>query len=73
MATKIYNWRGFNYKIADEDLSRYPGAVPVESKPKKEAKQPEPPKEAPKAETKAKSEPKNKARTSTKNKSKKKE
>lgn len=43
---KEYIWRGYTYRIADEDLPRYPGAVPVE-------------KEEPK---KAKAEPKNKAR-----------
>jgi len=29
MALKEYLWRGNTYQIADEDLSRYPGAVPV--------------------------------------------
>lgn len=70
MATKKYTWRGFTYKIADEDLSRYPGAVLVDEKPKKEYKKPEDPIEEPKVETKAKSEPKNKARNTAKNKSK---
>lgn len=30
MANKEYKWHGFTYRIADEDLERYPGAVPVE-------------------------------------------
>ena len=51
---KKYIWRGVTYQIAEEDLYKYPGAVPV---------QPEKPK-APekKAEPKAKKAPKNKSR-----------
>lgn len=45
---KIYEWRGFQYQIADEDLKFYPGAVEVKEK-KVET------------ETKAKEAPKNKA------------
>lgn len=29
MALKEYLWRGTTWQIADEDLDRYPGAVPV--------------------------------------------
>ena len=29
MALKEYLWRGHTYQIADEDLPRYPGAIPV--------------------------------------------
>lgn len=29
MALKEYIWRGTTWQIADEDLPRYPGAVPV--------------------------------------------
>lgn len=51
---KKYIWRGTTYQIAEEDLYKYPGAVPVH---------PETPK-APekKAEPKAKKAPKNKSR-----------
>lgn len=51
MAMKNYEWRGFVYQIADEDLEKYPGAVPVEEK-----------KEDPKPETKEKKAPLNKSR-----------
>ena len=34
---KEYIWGNHTYQIADEDLSRYPGAVPVESVRVKEA------------------------------------
>lgn len=37
MAMKIYKWHGNTYQIADEDLDRYPGAVPVEPKKEKKA------------------------------------
>ena len=30
MALREYLWHGRTYQIADEDLPRYPGAVPVE-------------------------------------------
>lgn len=34
MAMKEYRWRGSTYKIADEDLKRYPGAeLVVKAKP----------------------------------------
>ena len=52
MAMKNYEWRGFTYQIADEDLEKYPGAVPVEEKKK----------EDPKPETKEKKAPLNKSR-----------
>ena len=38
MALKEYYWRGSTWQIADEDLGRYPGAVPVGQKPKETAK-----------------------------------
>ncbi len=50
---KKYIWRGVTYQIADEDLWKYPGAVPVHP-------------EAPKA---AEEEPKSKKKTPAKNKS----
>lgn len=34
MALKEYRWRGSTWQIADEDLHRFPGAVPVNEKPK---------------------------------------
>ena len=34
---KEYIWGNHTYQIADEDLSRYPGAVPIESVRAKEA------------------------------------
>ena len=68
MAMKKYLWRGYTYKIADEDLPKYPGAVPVEA-PKPKAK-PEPKAKAEEPKTKAKEAPKNKKRTDVKNKSK---
>lgn len=37
MANKEYIWRGYTYRIAEEDLGMYPGAVPVE-KPAEKAK-----------------------------------
>ena len=27
---KEYRWRGYTWQIAEEDLDKYPGAVPVE-------------------------------------------
>ena len=51
---KKYRWNGYTYKIADEDLHKYPGAIPVEAK------------KAP--ETKAAAEPKNKAAAAPKTK-----
>ena len=50
---KNYIWRGRTYQIAEEDLFRYPGAVPVHP-------------ETPKA---AEEEPKSKKKTPAKNKS----
>ena len=51
---KKYIWRGVTYQIAEEDLRKYPGAVPVEpEKPKATEKE---------AEPKAKKAPKNKSR-----------
>ena len=50
---KKYIWRGATYQIADEDLWKYPGAVPVHP-------------EVPKA---AEEEPKSKKKTPAKNKS----
>ena len=50
---KKYKWRGVTYQIADEDLWKYPGAVPVHP-------------EVPKA---AEEEPKSKKKTPAKNKS----
>lgn len=50
---KTYEWRGFRYQIADEDLIFYPGAVEV--KPEKPAE-------------KAKETPKNKSGEAKKNK-----
>ena len=38
MALKEYMWRGHTYQIADEDLCRYPGAVP--KPPKREPRAP---------------------------------
>ena len=38
MALKEYYWRGSTWQIADEDLGRFPGAVPVDAKPKETAK-----------------------------------
>lgn len=38
MALKEYYWRGTTWQIADEDLHRFPGAVPVDAKPKDNAK-----------------------------------
>ena len=35
---KIYRWRGHTYQIAEEDLDKYPGAVPVEKEKKKTTK-----------------------------------
>ncbi len=32
MALKEYEWNGRVYQIADEDVPKYPGAVPVEKK-----------------------------------------
>ena len=29
MALKEYLWRGHTYQIADEDVARYPGALPI--------------------------------------------
>lgn len=29
MALREYRWRGYTWQIADEDLDKYPGAVPV--------------------------------------------
>ena len=49
---KKYIWRGVTYQIADEDLWKYPGAVPVHP-------------EAPKA---AEEKPKSKKKTPAKNK-----
>lgn len=31
MALKNYYWRGFTWQIAEEDLDKYPGAVPVDA------------------------------------------
>ena len=59
MALKKYRWRGFTYKIADEDLDKYPGAVPVEAPAKAPVSVPE---------VKAKAEPKNKKKEAPKNK-----
>lgn len=59
MAMKKYRWRGYTYKIADEDLAMYPGAIPVEEK------------ATVMPETKVKEEPKNKKRKPAKNKSQK--
>lgn len=33
MALKIYKWRGYTWQIADEDLDKYPDAVPVDKAP----------------------------------------
>ena len=38
MALKEYRWRGSTWQIADEDLPRYPGAVPVNQEPKDNTK-----------------------------------
>ena len=38
MALKEYYWRGSTWQIADEDLRSFPGAVPVDNKPKETAK-----------------------------------
>ena len=38
MALKEYYWRGSTWQIDDEDLPRFPGAVPVDQKPKETAK-----------------------------------
>lgn len=38
MALKEYYWRGTTWQIDDKDLARYPGAVPVDKKPKETAK-----------------------------------
>lgn len=46
---RIYKWRGNTYKIADEDLPKYPGAVLVGAKPEPNNKA----KEAPKNKSKA--------------------
>lgn len=87
MALKKYRWNGYTYKIADEDLNMYPGAVPVEdakkAEPKKKSGRPTKAElaaqltnpelyEAVEAKKKAQGEPKNKARTPAKNKSTKK-
>lgn len=40
MALKEYKWRGSTWQIADEDLGRFPGAVPVEKPKDKEKKAP---------------------------------
>ena len=37
---KIYEWRGFTWQIADEDLHLYPGAKEVKPKKKAEPKKP---------------------------------
>ena len=34
MALKEYRWRGYTWQIADEDLPKYPGAVPINQQPK---------------------------------------
>lgn len=34
MALREYWWRGSTWQIADEDLHKYPGAVPVDAPPK---------------------------------------
>ena len=58
MALKEYTWRGHTYQIADEDLGRYPGAVPVA----KQAAKPAATERGRKVATpKAKAEPSNKA------------
>lgn len=59
MALKKYRWRGFTYKIAEEDLDKYPGAVPVEASAKTPVKAPA---------VKAKAEPKNKKKEAPKDK-----
>lgn len=33
MALREYKWRGFTWQIADEDVDKYPGAVPVDAEP----------------------------------------
>ena len=38
MALKEYYWRGSTWQIDDKDLGRYPGAVPVDNKPKDNTK-----------------------------------
>lgn len=38
MSLKEYRWRGSTWQIADEDLPRYPGAVPVNQEPKDNTK-----------------------------------
>ena len=38
MALREYEWRGSTWQIADEDLVRYPGAVPVWKPEEKEKK-----------------------------------
>lgn len=44
---KVYRWHGHTYQIAEEDLFRYPGAVPVEPEvPKAKEEKPEPKKKA---------------------------
>lgn len=48
MALREYRWRGFTWQIADEDLDKYPGAVPVEPLPKKKTKAPTKSRRAPK-------------------------
>lgn len=40
MALKLYKWRGSTWQIADEDLHRYPGAVPVKPETEKKKKVP---------------------------------
>ena len=37
---KQYKWRGSTWQIADEDLHRYPGAVPAETETEKKKKAP---------------------------------
>ena len=68
MAMRKYLWNGFKYKIADEDLQNYPGAILIEDA-RPEAARPKVSRpteaeiSAQKPEKKAKAEPKNKART----------
>ena len=38
MALREYRWRGSTWQIADEDIRRYPGAVPIDQKPKNNEK-----------------------------------
>lgn len=47
-----YKWRGFTWQIDDADLHKYPGAVPVNEKPK--------PKKEPSPANKSRRAPKNK-------------